>query len=176
MHSTTIICIRRGNSVAMAGDGQLTLGDAVMKHSAKKVRRLAGGSVISGFAGGVADSFTLYDKFEQKLTQYRSDLVRACVELVKDWRTDKYLRRLEATLLVADKNKTLLLSGNGELIEPEDEAAAIGSGGNYARSAALALLSHTDLSAADIAKKAMEIAGRICIYTNNQITMEEING
>lgn len=172
--ATTIVCVRKGKTVAMAGDGQVTLGNSIMKSNAKKVRRLYENKIISGFAGSVADALTLYDKFEQKLNQYHGDLVKSCVELTKEWRTDKYLRRLEAMLLVANIEKTLLVSGTGEVIEPEDNVIAIGSGGDYARSAGLALYDNTKLSAIEIARKSLAIAGKICIYTNLNIYSEEI--
>ncbi len=174
MKATTIVCVRRGQHVAIAGDGQVTLGQSVMKNNARKVRKLYQNRVITGFAGTVADAFTLYEKLEEKLNQFHGDLSKSCVELTKEWRTDKYLRRLEAMLLVADKERTLLLSGNGEVIEPEYEVMAIGSGGDFARSAALALHENTVLPPIKIAKKSLEIAGKICIYTNQSIHLEEI--
>jgi ATP-dependent HslUV protease subunit HslV len=158
----------------MAGDGQVTLGETVVKNNARKVRRLWDGKVLCGFAGATADAFTLFDRFEAKLKEYSGDLARSAVELAKDWRTDRTLRRLEAMLLVADLSKTLLVSGTGDVIEPAENALAIGSGGNYALSAALAYLNGSELSAADIAKRSLEIAGNICIYTNSQITLEEL--
>jgi len=175
LKGTTIVCVRREKAVAMAGDGQVTLGDTIMKGGAKKVRRVYDNNIITGFAGSVADAFTLYEKFENKLNTFNGDITRACVELSKEWRTDKYLRRLEAMLIVADKNKTFVISGNGDVIEPEDSIIAIGSGGNYARSAALALFENTDLSAREIAEKALKLAAKICIYTNDNIIVEEIN-
>jgi ATP-dependent HslUV protease subunit HslV len=174
MHSTTIVAVRREGKVALAGDGQVTLGHTVMKGNAKKIRRLYKNRVITGFAGAVADAFTLYDRFEKKLESYGGDLVRACVSLTSDWRTDKYLRQLEAMLIVADAKHLLLLSGTGEVIEPQDEVLAIGSGGDFARASALALYENTEMSAAEIARKSLEIAGKICIYTNTEIILEEI--
>ena len=174
--STTVLAVRRNGQVAMAGDGQVTLGETVMKNNARKVRRLADGKVLCGFAGATADAFTLFDRFEGKLKEYSGDLARAAVELAKDWRTDRTLRRLEALLLTADISKTLLISGTGDVIEPAGAALAIGSGGNYAYAAALAYLDGSDLSVAEIARRSLEIAGDICIYTNRQITIEELNG
>ncbi len=174
-HATTIVAVKKGEHVAMAGDGQVTLGQAtVMKHKAKKVRRLFNGQVIAGFAGSVADAFTLFDKFEKKLEEFHGNLQRAAVELAKDWRTDKMLRHLEALLLVADCNNLLLLSGSGEIIEPDDGIAAIGSGGNFALAAARALALHTEMAPADLVREAMAVAASICVYTNDQITVEEL--
>ncbi|MHB8126492.1 MAG: ATP-dependent protease subunit HslV [Desulfitobacteriaceae bacterium] len=174
-HATTIVAVKKGEHVAMAGDGQVTFGQAtVMKHKAKKVRRLFKGQVIAGFAGSVADAFTLFDKFEKKLEEFHGNLQRAAVELAKDWRTDKMLRHLEALLLVADCHNLLLLSGSGEIIEPDDGIAAIGSGGNYALAAARALALHTEMTPADLVKEAMAIAATICVYTNDQVTVEEL--
>jgi len=173
-HATTIVCVRRGDKVAMAGDGQVTLGNTVIKHTAKKIRCLRNGSVLAGFAGATADAFTLVERFEGKLEAHGGKLQRAAVELAKDWRTDKYLRRLEAMLLVADKDSTLLLSGTGDVVEPEEGAVAIGSGGPYALAASLALLEHTDLSCAEIANEAIKAAARICIYTNESIELEQL--
>jgi len=173
--STTIIAVRKDGKVAMAGDGQVTMGNTVMKNNARKVRRLNDGKVLCGFAGATADAFTLFDRFEGKLKEYSGDLLRAAVELAKDWRMDRNLRRLEALLLVADASKTLLISGTGDVIEPAENALAIGSGGNYAFAAALAFLEGSDFSAAEIAEKSLKIAGNICIYTNIQITLEELN-
>jgi len=173
-YGTTIVCAKRAGVTAIAGDGQVTLGASVIKGNARKVRRLHEGRVISGFAGAVADAFTLYDRFEKKLGEYSGDLSRACVELTREWRMDKYLRQLQAMLLVADKERILLLSGSGEVIEPEDPVMAIGSGGDFARSAALALYHNTELSAPEIVRKALEIAGKICVYTNTDITVEEL--
>ncbi|HMK43890.1 MAG TPA: ATP-dependent protease subunit HslV [Dissulfurispiraceae bacterium] len=175
-HATTILCVRRDTHIALACDGQVTLGNTVLKHNAKKIRRLYNDSVIAGFAGSTADAFTLFEKFEAKLQTYKGNMTRAAVELAKDWRTDRVLRRLEALLLVADKQQTLILSGNGDVIEPEHGTAAIGSGGPYAQAAARALWENTDFSARDIAEKAMQIAGDICIYTNKNIMIEELHG
>ncbi|MDR0662821.1 MAG: ATP-dependent protease subunit HslV [Spirochaetaceae bacterium] len=172
--STTVLAVRRGGKVAMAGDGQVTLGETVMKNNARKVRRLAEGKVLCGFAGATADAFTLFDRFEEKLKEYSQDLLRAAVELAKEWRTDRSLRRLEALLLVADIAKTLLISGTGDVIEPAEDALAIGSGGNYAYAAALAFLEGSDFTAAEIAVKSLKIAGNICIYTNENIVLEEL--
>ena len=174
IRSTTILAVRRNGKVAMAGDGQVTLGQTVMKNNARKVRRLMDGKVICGFAGATADVFALFDRFEAKLKEYSGDLARAAVELAREWRTDRALRRLEAQLLVADKNKTLLISGTGDVIEPEDDALAIGSGGSYAYAAALAYLDGSELSAREIVEKSLKIAGNICIYTNVQLTIEEL--
>lgn len=174
-HGTTIIGVKRGDKVAVAGDGQVTLGqNIIMKHHSKKVRRLYHDQVIAGFAGSVADAFALFDKFEKKLEQYHGNLTRAAVELAKDWRTDKILRNLEALLVVTDGNNLLVLSGTGEVIEPDDGIAAIGSGGPYALAAAKALLRHTDCSPGEIVRTALEIAATICVYTNNYITVEEM--
>ena len=170
---TTIISVRRNGSVAIAGDGQVSMGNTVMKGNARKVRRLAGGRVIAGFAGGTADAFTLFELFETKLEQY-GNLTRAAIELAKDWRTDKRLRRLEALLCVADIDTSLIISGNGDVIEPEHDIMAIGSGGPYAQAAALALLRNSELSARDIAEKALQIAGEICVFTNDKIVIEEL--
>lgn len=174
IRSTTIIAVRRDGKVAMAGDGQVTMGETVMKSNARKVRTIYDGKVLTGFAGATADAFTLLEHFEVKIKEYRGDLTRAAVELAKDWRTDKMLRRLEALLLVADREKTLLLSGTGDVIEPAGDAIAIGSGGNYAYAAALAYLDTSDLSAAEIARRSLGIAGGICIYTNDRILVEEL--
>ncbi len=174
-HGTTIVCVRRNGFVALGGDGQVTLGDKVMKGNARKVRYLHGGKVLAGFAGGTADAFTLFEYFEKKLDQY-GNLSRAAIELAKDWRTDRMLRRLEALLCVADDEKSLLISGTGDVIEPEHDLLAIGSGGAYAQAAAQALLDNTELDAHDIVEKSLTIAGEICIYTNNQITIEELGG
>ncbi|MDR2313927.1 MAG: ATP-dependent protease subunit HslV [Spirochaetaceae bacterium] len=172
--STTVVAVRRNGEVAMAGDGQVTLGETVVKNNARKVRRLWDNKVLCGFAGATADAFTLFDRFESKLKEYSGDLARSAVELAKDWRTDRALRRLEAMLLVADTKKTLLISGTGDVIEPAEDILAIGSGGNYAYAAALAYLDGSSLSASEIAKRSLEIAGTICIYTNSQITLEEL--
>ncbi|HOX13133.1 MAG TPA: ATP-dependent protease subunit HslV [Spirochaetia bacterium] len=174
IRSTTVLAVRRGGKVAMAGDGQVTMGATVMKSNAKKVRKVYDGKVLVGFAGATADAFTLFDHFEAKIKEYSGDLTRAAVELAKDWRTDKMLRRLEALLLVADAEKTLLLSGTGDVIEPAESVIAIGSGGPYAYAAALAYLDAGDLSAAEIAKRSLGIAAGICIYTNAQVTVEEL--
>ncbi|HHW19990.1 MAG TPA: ATP-dependent protease subunit HslV [Thermodesulfovibrio thiophilus] len=174
-HGTTVLCVRRDNSVIMASDGQVTMGNTVLKHNAKKIRRLYNGQVLTGFAGSTADAFTLFERFEGKLDSYKGNLLRAAVELAKEWRTDKILRRLEALLIVADKEHILIISGNGDVIEPEDEIAAIGSGGPFAYAAAKALYENTMLSAKEITTKAMDIASKICIYTNNIIVVEELN-
>ena len=174
IRSTTVIAVIRDGKVAMAADGQVTLGNSVMKGNARKIRRIYDDRILVGFAGATADAFTLFEKFEGRVKEYAGDLIRAAVELAKDWRTDRMLRRLEALLLVADRERTLLISGTGDIIEPEDGAIAIGSGGNYAYSAALALLNNTDLSAAEIARQSLEIAGKICIYTNQNIILEEL--
>jgi ATP-dependent HslUV protease subunit HslV len=175
IHSTTVIAVRKDGKVAMAGDGQVTMGNTVMKNNARKVRKLMDGKVLCGFAGATADAFTLFDRFEGKLKEYSGDLLRSAVELAKDWRMDRTLRRLEALLLVADNTKTLLISGTGDVIEPAEDALAIGSGGNYAYAAALAYLEGSNYSASEIAEKSLKVAGNICIYTNMQITIEEIN-
>lgn len=173
-HGTTVLCIRKNNSVVMISDGQVTLGNTVLKHNAKKIRKLYNGKVLTGFAGSTADAFTLFERFEGKLETYKGNILRAAVELAKDWRTDKILRRLEALLVVADREHILILSGNGDVIEPEEGIAAIGSGGPFAYAAAKALYENTELSAREIANKAMEIASKICIYTNNTTVMEEL--
>ena len=170
---TTIVSVRRHGKVAMARDGQVSMGNTIMKGNARKVRRLAGGKVIAGFAGGTADAFTLFELFEAKLEQY-GNLTRAAIELAKDWRTDRRLRRLEALLCVADNDASLIISGNGDVIEPEDDLMAIGSGGPYAQAAAKALLESTDMSARDIVEKALEIAADICVYTNRNVVVEEL--
>jgi len=174
MHGTTILAVRKGNNVVVAGDGQVTLGNTIMKSNAKKVRRLADNKVIAGFAGATADAFTLFERLEAKLEQYPDQLSRACVELAKDWRTDKYLRRLEAMMAVADKKVSLIVSGTGDVIEPEDSLIGIGSGGPFALAAARALVDQEKLSAEDVAKKAMGIAAEICIYTNANLTIEKL--
>lgn len=171
-HGTTILSVRRGNQVAIGGDGQVTLGNVVMKGTARKVRKLFHGKVLAGFAGGTADAFTLLDRFESKLEAHQGNLMRASVELAKDWRTDRVLRRLEAMLLVADRDATLIITGNGDVLEPEYGIVAIGSGGAYAQAAARALLAHSELAAPEIVKRSLEIAGDICIYTNQQHTIE----
>ncbi len=174
MHGTTIVTVRKGGKVVMAGDGQVSLGQTVMKGNARKVRRIGkSGNVIAGFAGATADAFTLLERLEAKLEQYPDQLMRACVELAKDWRTDRYLRRLEAMMLVADKSVTLALTGTGDVLEPEHGVMAIGSGGNYALAAARAL-AETDLDAEDIARRAMRIAADICVYTNPNVTLETL--
>ena len=172
--STTVVCIRKEGKVTMAADGQVTLGETVIKQGAKKTRRLYNGQILAGFAGSTADAFALFTRFEAKLEEYHGNLSRAAVELAKDWRTDRALRHLQALLIVADKDTTLLLSGNGDLIEPDDGIAAVGSGGPYAAAAAKALLKHSNLSAKEIATEALNIAGEICIYTNLCITVEEL--
>lgn len=174
MHSTTILSVRRDGRVAMGGDGQVTVGETVMKANAVKVRALKGGKILGGFAGSVADSFTLFEKFEEKLERYPGNLARAAVELAKDWRSDRVLRRLEALLVVADKEHGYVLSGSGELIEPDDGILAIGSGGSYALAAARALLATSTLSAREIVQRALEIAAEICIYTNAHISVLEL--
>ncbi len=171
---TTIVSIRRNGEVALGGDGQVTLGNTVMKGNAKKVRRLYHGKVLAGFAGGTADAFTLFERFEAKLEMHQGHLLRAAVELAKDWRTDRMLRKLEALLAVADANTSLIITGNGDVIQPEQDLIAIGSGGPFAQAAATALLNNTTLSARDITEKALTIAGDICIYTNQQQTIEEL--
>jgi ATP-dependent HslUV protease subunit HslV len=174
VRSTTVICVRRGNSVVMAADGQVSVGATVMKGSAKKIRRLYQDKVIAGFAGSTADAFSLFARFEVKLEQYAGNLGRAAVELAKDWRTDKMLRQLEALLIVADAKQTFLLSGNGDVIDPDEGITAIGSGGSFALASARALMENTDLSAREIAVKSLKIAAQICIYTNDQMTIEEL--
>ena len=171
-HGTTIVSVRRGNQVALGGDGQVTLGQVVIKATARKVRRLYHGKILAGFAGGTADAFTLFERFEAKLEKHQGHLMRAAVELAKDWRTDRMLRRLEAMLAVADGGHSLVLTGNGDVLEPEHGIIAIGSGGAYAQAACMALLGNTELSAADIVGKSLAIAGEICIYTNQNHTIE----
>lgn len=173
-HATTIISVRRGNQVALGGDGQVTLGNIVVKGSARKIRRLYHDKILAGFAGATADAFTLQERFEAKLEKYQGHLMRAAVELTRDWRTDRVLRRLEAMLIVADASHTLVLTGNGDVLEPEHGLAAIGSGGAYAQSAALALLQHTELPPHEIVKKSLEIAGDLCIYTNQNHIVERL--
>ena len=173
-HSTTILAVRHRGRAVLAGDGQVTLGQTIVKHKARKIRRLYNDQILAGFAGSAADSFALFSRFESKLEQYRGNLERSAVELAKDWRTDRILRRLEAMLIVLDKKGTYLLSGNGDLIEPDDGIVAIGSGGPYALSAARALAANTELDARVIAEKSMQIAGDICIYTNTNILIEEL--
>jgi ATP-dependent HslUV protease subunit HslV len=174
IRSTTVLCVRRENKVVMAGDGQVTLGESVIKHGAKKIRRLYQDKILAGFAGSTADAFTLFSRFEAKLEQYHGNVGSSAVELAKDWRTDKFLRHLEALLLVSDKDATFLLSGQGDVIEPDTGIAAIGSGGPFAQAAAQALADHTKLSPREIADEAMKIASRMCIYTNDRITIEEL--
>ncbi|MGH9554903.1 MAG: ATP-dependent protease subunit HslV [Terriglobales bacterium] len=174
VRSTTVLCVRRDGKVVMAADGQVTLGNEVLKHTAKKIRRLYQEKILAGFAGATADAFSLFSRFESKLEQYHGNLGRAAVELAKDWRTDKVLRHLEALLLVCDQSQTFLISGNGDIIEPDDGLAAIGSGGPYALSAARALFAHTQLPARTIVEESMKIAARTCIYTNEQVTIEEL--
>jgi ATP-dependent HslUV protease subunit HslV len=174
IRSTTVLLVRRDGAVAMAGDGQVTLGDTVIKGKARKVRRLSDGEILAGFAGSTADAFTLLARFETKLEQYQGQLERSAIELSKDWRTDKYLRSLEALLIVADKNDAFLISGKGDVIASDDGLLAVGSGSNYALAAARALLVHTNLSARDIALDSLRIAGEICIYTNSEIILEEL--
>jgi len=174
MHATTIVTVRKGGKVVIAGDGQVSLGQTIMKGNARKVRRLGKGDVIAGFAGATADAFTLLERLETKLEQYPDQLTRACVELAKDWRTDRYLRRLEAMMLVADKTVTLALTGTGDVLEPEHGVMAIGSGGNYALAAARALMD-TDKDAEEIARKAMQIASEICVYTNGNFVVETLD-
>ncbi|MDO6459279.1 ATP-dependent protease subunit HslV [Granulosicoccaceae sp. 1_MG-2023] len=172
---TTILSVRRDNQVVIGGDGQVTLGNAIMKGNARKVRRLYNDQVLAGFAGGTADAFTLFERFENKLQEYNGNLTRAAVELAKDWRTDRMLRRLEALLAVADKDASLIISGNGDVIEPEQGLIAIGSGGDFAKSAARALLENTDMAARDIVGKSLGIAADICIYTNSNLTIETLD-
>ena len=173
-HGTTILCVRKDGKVVVAGDGQVSMGQTVVKSTARKLRRLAGGSVIAGFAGATADALTLFERLEAKLEQHPGQLSRACVELAKDWRTDRYLRRLEAMMAVADRQVSLILSGTGDVLEPEDGIIAIGSGGNYALSAARALIDVDGLDAEAIARKSMKIAGDICVYTNHNIVLEKL--
>lgn len=174
MHGTTIVCVRKDGVVAMAGDGQVTMGQTVMKGNARKVRRIYSDRILVGFAGATADAFTLFERFEGKLNEYSGDLTRSAVELAKEWRTDRMLRRLEALLLVADESLTFLISGTGDVVEPESGAIAIGSGGNFALSAALAYLDGSDMTAKEIAEKSLSIAAHICIYTNSEMTVEEL--
>ena len=173
-HGTTILSVRRGGTVVIAGDGQVTLGSTVIKSKARKVRRLSEGQVIAGFAGATADAFTLFERLEAKLEQHPMQLTRACVELAKDWRTDRYLRRLEAMMAVADAETSLILTGNGDVLEPEDGLIGIGSGGAFALSAARALINQPDITAEEIARRSMEVAAGICIYTNTNVTIETI--
>jgi ATP-dependent HslUV protease subunit HslV len=172
---TTILAVRRGNKVVIGGDGQVSLGNTIMKGNARKVRRLYRDQVIAGFAGGTADAFTLFERFEAKLEKHQGNLTRAAVEMAKDWRTDRVLRKLEALLLVADKTATLMITGNGDVIEPENNLIAIGSGGSFAQAAATALYGNTELDARDIVEKGLNIAADICIYTNHSLTIEELD-
>ncbi len=173
-HGTTILCVRQDGHVAMAGDGQVSMGQTIVKGNARKVRRIGGGAVLTGFAGATADAFTLLERLEAKLERFPNQLERACVELAKDWRTDRYLRRLEAMMAVADKSRSFTLTGNGDVLEPEDGVIAIGSGGNYALAAARALMGMDGLSAEEIARRAMKIAGDICVYTNGNVIIETL--
>lgn len=173
MHATTIVSVRKNGKVVIAGDGQVSIGPTIMKATAKKIRRLGDGAILAGFAGSTADAFTLFERLEAKLEKHPNQLTRACVELAKDWRTDRYLRRLEAMMIVVDKDVSLVLTGNGDVLEPEDGIVAIGSGGNYALSAARAL-KDTDMDAEAVARKAMQIAAEICVYTNHNVTLESI--
>jgi ATP-dependent HslUV protease subunit HslV len=173
-HGTTIVLIRKGKDVVVAGDGQVSIGNTIMKSTAKKVRKIEGKNVIAGFAGSTADAFTLFERLEEKLEKHGGQLTRAAVELAKDWRSDKFLRRLEALMAVADKDKSFIISGNGDVLEPEHGVIAIGSGGNYALAAARALLEDTDKTAEEIARKSIEIASEICVFTNNNITIEKL--
>jgi ATP-dependent HslUV protease subunit HslV len=174
LYGTTILSVRKNGQAVIAGDGQVTFGNTVLKSNAKKVRRLGDGSIIAGFAGATADAFTLFERLEAKLDQYPNQLTRSCVELAKDWRTDKYLRRLEALMIVADREVSLVLTGNGDVVEPEDGVIAVGSGGNYALAAARALIDVKDMSAMKIVEKSMKIAAALCIYTNNNLTIESL--
>jgi ATP-dependent HslUV protease, peptidase subunit HslV len=174
IHATTVICVRRDGQVAMAGDGQVTIGNTVMKHGAAKVRRLYHDKILSGFAGSAADAFALYARFEAKLEEYRGNMERSVVELAKDWRMDKYLRQLQAMLIVANSERAYLISGTGDLIQPDDGILAIGSGGSFALAAARALVKHTDMTAAQVAGESLRIASEICIYTNDHITVETL--
>jgi len=174
-HATTILCVRKDGKLAIGGDGQVSFGNTILKQKAKKIRVLGKEKILAGFAGSTADAFTLFEKFEAKLESYRGNLMRAAVELAKDWRTDKMLRRLEALLIVADKNQTFTISGTGDVIEPDDDVAAVGSGGPYALAAARALLQHSSLGAREVVEKAMSIAAEICIYTNHNIHIEELS-
>jgi ATP-dependent HslUV protease subunit HslV len=176
MKGTTVLAVKRGGTVAMGGDGQVSIGDTVVKHTAVKVRPLHGGKVLAGFAGSTADAFTLFERFEKKLDEYSGNLSRAAVELAKDWRTDRVLRRLEALMAVADRDMMFLITGAGDVLEPENGVLAIGSGGQYARAAAEALMSNTEMSAGEITREALEIAARICVYTNSEIYVEELKG
>ncbi len=174
IRGTTIVAVRRNGEVAICGDGQVSLGQSIMKHRATKIRKICDGKVLAGFSGAVADSLTLFERFEEKLNEHRGNMMRAAVKFARDWRMDRYLRRLEAILLVADKEHILIISGNGEVIEAEEDIASVGSGGSYALAAGKALLKHTSLSAVDIAKESLLIASKICVYTNDQITVETL--
>ena len=174
IHATTVVCVRRDGAVAMAGDGQVTIGNTVMKHGAAKVRRMYHDKILAGFAGSAADAFALFSRFEAKLEEYRGNMERSVVELAKDWRMDKYLRQLQAMLIVANNEKAYLISGTGDLIQPDDGILAIGSGGSFALAAARALIKHTDMTAAEIAAESLRIAASICIYTNDNITVETL--
>ena len=176
IRATTVVAVRKDGRVALGGDGQVTLGDTVVKTRARKVRELKDGTILAGFAGAVADAFTLFEKLEEKLERFPANLTRAAVELAKDWRTDRYLRRLNALLVVADRESLFLISGDGDVIQPDDDIAAIGSGGSYALSAARALRAHSNLSASEIVRESLRIAGEICIYTNQDITVLELGG
>jgi ATP-dependent HslUV protease subunit HslV len=175
-HGTTILCVRKKGKVVIAGDGQVTHGHTVLKHNARKIRKFYNGSIVSGFAGATADALTLFEKFESKIETYRGNITRSAVELAKEWRTDRILRRLEALLIVADREHSLIISGNGDVIEPEDGIAAIGSGGPYAQAAARALVDHTEMEAKGIVEEAMRITSKICIYTNEVIAVEVLDG
>lgn len=175
IHATTILAVRKDGRVSLGGDGQVTMGDTVVKGTALKVRKLKDGRILAGFAGSVADAFTLFEKLEEKLDRYPANLTRACVELAKDWRTDRFLRRLDAVLIVADRDRLFMVSGDGNVIEPDDDVVAVGSGGNYALAAARAMKTHSPLPAGDIVRAALEIAADICIYTNRQITILELD-
>ena len=176
MRGTTICCVRKDGLTAIAGDGQVTLGDTVVKHGARKVRTMRDGAILAGFAGSTADAMNLFERFEAKLDEHGGSLTRAAVALAKDWRTDRYLRKLEAMMIVADEERILMISGNGDVLEPDDAVCAIGSGGSYARSAATALLRHAKLSAEEIVREAMSIAASICVYTNSEIRVESVGG
>jgi ATP-dependent HslUV protease subunit HslV len=173
-HSTTIVAVRRNGDVAMGGDGQVTVNQSILKHKARKIRKIYNGKVLAGFAGSAADGLALFERFEKKLEEYRGNLPRACVELAKDWRTDRLLRRLEALLLVADRDHLFVLSGNGDVVEPDDPVASIGSGSGYATAAARALLKHSSLTAREVVEEALRIASEICIYTNQDFSIEEL--
>jgi ATP-dependent HslUV protease subunit HslV len=174
IQSTTIICVRHKGQIAMAGDGQVTMGQTILKQTAQKIRRLYKGNILAGFAGATSDAFALFSRFEAKLEEYRGNLSRAAIELAKDWRLDRALRRLEALMIVADKDSSFLISGTGDVVEPDDGIIAIGSGGSFALAAARALIKHTNLSAKEVVLEAMKISSEICVYTNNQITVEEL--